>query len=785
MPSCSNCGHALEVDARFCPACGTRVVSAGGDEPLIGKTLSGKYRVIERIGRGGMGTVYLSEHIGLRKRVALKVLRPDLQVSEETLRRFQREGIAAGQFTHPNAIQIFDFDRADEGVFYLAMEYVEGADLKAYLREAGRLDLETAADLAGQVLEALAEAHRHGIVHRDLKPENIMIVTSTTGDLSVKVLDFGLSKLIDVPTVGASLHTHYGQIVGTPLYMAPEQGSGEDVDHRSDLYSVGLILFELLSGHSPFKGLSVPELLVKHVAAPPQPISEVHPELKVPADLEELLMRALKRQPEERFQSATEMLDALRNVDPTRTARRRRWRKSGAGGTGGARAGSRRALWLPIAATALVVLAGVGVWEVFVRGNQAATEQELLAGALLSSRPALERTEEENRYVRLLEESRASLATGDLTAATARIEEAHRMPCRDAEAFYVRALVYRARDDADPALADLREALRMAPVFSEAAAVMGWIELERGANDAAREALEHAAELDGESPLTLAGLGALARAERDRKTARELLERAIEGDASCAPAQRELGLLLLAEDEYDASVAALTEAKRLEPQSWRTWAALGEAYLELDRVRDAENQLERAVELGPDAREPLELYAALLVDAERHTEALAVLEPAVKRNPDWIRAQVLTGLAHYGAGSTDQAALFLQRAVDRGDVDARALTLLGVLRQESGRLDEALALYDQAIEADGRLALPHLNRGLVLFQRELYAEAQLSLMKATELDATNAFAQLALGIVCMDYTGDRVTAVDSLTAYRDLDGSDPRVTGWLRRMGAN
>jgi Tfp pilus assembly protein PilF/predicted Ser/Thr protein kinase len=773
--TCSNCSHAIEDDARFCPSCGTRLVRGGEQEPLIGKTLNAKYRVLSKIGRGGMGTVYLGEHIGLRKKVALKVLRPDLQVSEETLRRFQREGIAAGKFTHANAIQIFDFDRADEGVFYLAMEYVEGADLKAYLRETGRLDTETAIDITGQVLAALAEAHRHGIVHRDLKPENIMVVRSTTGSLSVKVLDFGLSKLIDVPTEGASLQTHFGQIVGTPLYMAPEQGSAENVDHRSDLYAVGLILYELLSGQSPFRGLSVPELLVKHVTAPPQPINDVHTDLQIPADLEDLLIRVLERKPEERFQSAAEMIAALEEVDPARSARRRRRRSTAQKGA----QGNRMRLLLAVAA---VLAVGALAWRL---GASGFGDAEPEGPVRVSAKAASKRTEEEARYVRLLEEARARLAAGDIQAANVSVEDAHRLTCRDEEAFFVRAMVYRAREDADPALADLREALRIDPTYADAAAVMGWIELERGAGEVARERFEQAEELDEESALALAGLGALARSERDSARAQEFFERAVAIDPACAPAQRELGLLRLAEDDFEGAVEALTEAKRIDPLMWRTWVALGEVYLELDRQRDAENQFARAVELGPDAAEPLELYASFLIEAGRHAEALEHLEPAVQSHPHWSRVQALTGLAHHGVGSPDQAALFLQRGVDAGEQDARALTMLGVLRQESGRLDEARALYDQAIEQDGRFALPHMNNGLVLFAQERYAEAQRELQMAVDLDATNAFAHFSLGIVCMDYTGDRQKAAESLTAYRELGGGDPRVAGWLRRIGAN
>src|SRR5688572_17987779 len=258
MTTCLQCGHADPGEFLFCPRCGTKAVEAGkATNPLLGRILNGKYRIENEIGQGAMGTVYLGEHIGLKKKVALKILHSDLQVSDESLQRFQREGIAAGKFNHPHLIQIFDFDRSDSErgdgrLFYLAMEYVEGANLTLFMRQRGRLPVETALKLTRQVLSCLAEAHRHGIVHRDLKPDNIMVSEGSRSELRVKVLDFGLSKLID-RRLNSSLVTQPGRLLGTPLYMAPEQVAGAEADERSDVYAAGLILYEMLAGERPFR----------------------------------------------------------------------------------------------------------------------------------------------------------------------------------------------------------------------------------------------------------------------------------------------------------------------------------------------------------------------------------------------------------------------------------------------------------------------------------------------------------------------------------------------------
>ena len=363
MSSCVNCGQQVEGAHRFCPGCGTRSPDLPSlADQIEGRTLNDKYRVLSRIGSGSMGTVYLAEHIGLRKKVALKILHQSLQVNEDSLQRFQREGIAAGQFSHPNAIQIFDFDQADGRTFYLAMEYVQGESLQAFMLRNSPLPPKDAVDLARQILGVLAEAHRHGIVHRDLKPENIMITEGTLGERSIKVLDFGLSKLLNRPL--QSLQTQTGMILGTPMYMSPEQCAGNDVDHRSDLYSLALILFELLSGELPFKGRMVSEILIERTTETPRPLLESVAGLELPMDLDQILRKALEPQPVDRFQSARELLDALSEVQFERCER------SVKGSVGTARTvvlsprrqapARRRIVWAGVAAAALL-LSGISL----------------------------------------------------------------------------------------------------------------------------------------------------------------------------------------------------------------------------------------------------------------------------------------------------------------------------------------------------------------------------------------------------------------------------------------
>jgi len=311
MTTCLNCGHQNEGGFLYCPQCGTKAPESGDSgDSLIGRTLNQKYRVMTEIGAGAMGTVYLGEHIGLKKKVALKVLHPDLQLADESLQRFQREGIAAGKFTHPNAIQIFDFDKGENDTLYLAMEYVEGSNLKVFLRRKGRLPVATTLRLIRQILSVLSEAHRHGIIHRDLKPDNIMVTTGTRGELRIKVLDFGLSKLVDLSLDG-SLRTVSGRIMGTPLYMSPEQCAGEEADGRSDLYAAGLILYEMLAGFRPFQDESTTELILTRTTKEAPSLLTEHPEVRIPEVLDQIIHKALERRREDRYQHAEDMLTAL------------------------------------------------------------------------------------------------------------------------------------------------------------------------------------------------------------------------------------------------------------------------------------------------------------------------------------------------------------------------------------------------------------------------------------------------------------------------------------------
>ncbi len=287
-------------------------MAVGSDEALLGRTIAGKFVIDSFVGGGAMGAVYKAKQTALNKVVAVKVMHKE-GFGATFGERFKREAQAASKLDHPNSLRVIDFGEEPDGLLYIAMEYLAGRDLGHVLDAEWPIAPERAVNILSQALAALAVAHEMGIVHRDIKPENIMVLDSVSDeghptDL-VKVCDFGIAKSTDPGTEGRKLTTE-GLVVGTPDYMSPEQARGEDVDSRSDLYSIGVILYQLLAGRAPFTAETALGVALKHVTEIPAPPSKWNRDLD--PILEDVCLKALEKKPEDRFQTAREMRNALR-----------------------------------------------------------------------------------------------------------------------------------------------------------------------------------------------------------------------------------------------------------------------------------------------------------------------------------------------------------------------------------------------------------------------------------------------------------------------------------------
>lgn len=280
------------------------------DDPLLGQTLAGKYKIEKLIKTGGMGAVYRGRHVLMDKTVAVKVLRPSLAGDDAVVARFSREAKAASKISHPHAVSVTDFGEAENGVVFLVMEYLDGWTLKEAIAKEGPLSLGRAVEIVRQVAGALDVAHGQGVIHRDLKSENIMLV-SHNGDEWAKVLDFGIAKILQpVGSPADAEITQANLVVGTPQYMSPEQCSQSGaLDARSDVYSLGIIVHEMLTGKLPFTGESATVVMMQQVQDPPPSVLASRPQL--PAAVDQVVKRALAKQPIDRFQSAGELSAGL------------------------------------------------------------------------------------------------------------------------------------------------------------------------------------------------------------------------------------------------------------------------------------------------------------------------------------------------------------------------------------------------------------------------------------------------------------------------------------------
>jgi len=318
MKYCTVCKVKYDDNVSFCATDGE--VLEDDPSSFVGSVLDGQYQIESLLGKGGMGAVYLARHILLGDRVAIKILPPEVRNNAEWLRRFRREGQAARRFRHPNSVTVYDLRTSSDGTIYMVMEYVEGHTLDAELKQRGRFTAAEAFEVLDPIMSVLNTAHAMGVIHRDLKPENIMIgEAQTNGETSIKLLDLGIAKMREIAGVessGTTELTMAGQVLGTPYYMSPEQwgeisrDGNPEIDNRADIYSIGLVAYEMISGKRPYSAGTLHELRREHIAVTPPPLCEKVPD--VPRAFSDAIARSISKDRSDRQSTAGELAAQLR-----------------------------------------------------------------------------------------------------------------------------------------------------------------------------------------------------------------------------------------------------------------------------------------------------------------------------------------------------------------------------------------------------------------------------------------------------------------------------------------
>jgi eukaryotic-like serine/threonine-protein kinase len=303
---CPQCGVEYETGDRFCPKDGAPLKPKSGGDPMIGRVIADRYLILARLGEGGMGRVYAAEHVKMNRQCAIKVMNPSLMNDAESTARFAREASNAARILHPNVAAVFDFGESDRTV-YLVMEYVDGEPLSDILAREGALQPRRAIDIARQIADGLSAAHELGLIHRDLKPDNVIVTRKRDGKEIAKVVDFGIAKAVSDSPQDAL--TRSGLVIGTPEFMSPEQLLGDPVDQRTDIYALGCMLYQMLSGAKPFDADSREQMIRRRLHEPPPHIREIVP--SIPKRVDTLIAHMLARSTADRLASAAEVSTSL------------------------------------------------------------------------------------------------------------------------------------------------------------------------------------------------------------------------------------------------------------------------------------------------------------------------------------------------------------------------------------------------------------------------------------------------------------------------------------------
>src|ERR1700686_1284203 len=318
--NCLRCKQPIDMELEQCPACGERVTMF--QRTYSSKLIDGKYQILDRLGMGGMGEIFKVRHIHLNELRVIKIMRPNVAADDQGLQRFLQEARTSTTIKHKNLAMLYDFAQLEDGSYYMVWEFIDGTNIQKWIGQNGPMPPRLTVEISVQALSGLDHLHSMGLIHRDVSPENIMLSQVHHGKLLVKMIDFGMAKSLAEGDSGHGL-TQTGMFLGKLKYASPEQAGylkeGEHLDPRSDLYSFGIVMYEMLAGRAPFQATNPHGYILKHVTEKPLPIAELNPDVKVPSQLESIVMRSLEKSRDHRYATAADFehaLEAIRNTVP-------------------------------------------------------------------------------------------------------------------------------------------------------------------------------------------------------------------------------------------------------------------------------------------------------------------------------------------------------------------------------------------------------------------------------------------------------------------------------------